>query len=396
MQNNSVLRLSTCFIVLTAILSLAGCDTSKKNTSTTKQAQIPEVNIVTLQPQPLTLHTQLPGRTSAYRVAEVRPQVGGIVIKRLFKEGSDVKAGQMLYQIDPASYNASLASAKATLERAKATEATARIKADRYRDLLKTKGVSQQDFDDAEALWKEAVADISSAKAAVDTAQINLAYTKVTSPISGRIGKSTVTEGALVTAQQTTALTTIQQLDPLYVDVSQSSTELLKLKKALTDGQLESAGPQEAKVKLLLDDGAYYTENGKLQFSDVTVDESTGSVTVRAIFPNHDQQLLPGMFVRAELGEATLKDALLVPQLAVSHDPRGNATVLVVNAQDQVEQKAFTTTRNVDNNWLVKDGLNAGDRIIVNGTQKVQPGMKINVKNVDPASLVTASLNNKQ
>ncbi len=396
MQNNSVSRLSTCFILLTTILSLTGCDASKEKTPTAKQGQIPEVNIVTLQPQPLTLHSQLPGRTSAYRVAEVRPQVSGIVIKRLFKEGSDVKAGQTLYQIDPASYNASLASAKATLERAKATEATARIKAERYRDLLKTKGVSQQDFDDAQALWKEAAADISSAKAAVDTAQINLAYTKVTSPISGRIGKSTITEGALVTAQQTTALTTIQQLDPLYVDVSQSSTDLLKLKQALTDGQLESAGPQEAKVKLLLDDGSYYTENGKLQFSDVTVDESTGSVTVRAIFPNHDQQLLPGMFVRAELGEATLKDALLVPQLAVSHDPRGNATVLVVNAQDQVEQKAFTTTRSVDNNWLVKDGLNAGDRIIVNGAQKVQPGMKINAKNVDPASLVTASLNTKQ
>ena len=180
------------------------------------------------------------------------------------------------------------------------------------------------------------------------------------------------------------------------MDVSQSSTDLLNLKQALTNGQLESAGPQEAKVKLLLDDGAYYTENGKLQFSDVTVDESTGSVTVRAIFPNHAQQLLPGMFVRAELGEATLKDALLVPQLAVSHDPRGNATVLVANAQDQVEQKAFTTTRSLDNNWLVKDGLKAGDRIIVNGAQKVQPGMKINVKNVDPASLVTASLNNKQ
>nr|WP_321269877.1 efflux RND transporter periplasmic adaptor subunit [uncultured Tolumonas sp.] len=396
MQNHSVSRLSTCFILLTTILSLTGCDASKEKTPTAKQGQIPEVNIVTLQPQPLTLHSQLPGRTSAYRVAEVRPQVSGIVIKRLFKEGSDVKAGQTLYQIDPASYNASLASAKATLERAKATEATARIKAERYRDLLKTKGVSQQDFDDAQALWKEAAADISSAKAAVDTAQINLAYTKVTSPISGRIGKSTITEGALVTAQQTTALTTIQQLDPLYVDVSQSSTDLLKLKKALTDGQLESTGPQEAKVKLLLDDGAYYTENGKLQFSDVTVDESTGSVTIRAIFPNHDQQLLPGMFVRAELGEATLQDALLVPQLAVSHDPRGNATVLVVNAQDQVEQKAFTTTRSVENNWLVKDGLNAGDRIVVNGAQKVQPGMKINTKNVDPASLVTASLNTKQ
>jgi membrane fusion protein (multidrug efflux system) len=317
-------------------------------------------------------------------------------VKRLFKEGSDVKAGQTLYQIDPASYNASLASAKATLARANATEATARIKADRYRDLLKTRGVSQQDFDDAEALWKEAVADISSAKAAVDTAQINLAYTKIVSPISGRIGKSSVTEGALVTAQQTTALTTVQQLDPLYVDVSQSSGDLLKLKKALSDGQLETSGAQEAKVKLLLDDASYYAENGKLQFSDVTVDASTGSVTVRAIFPNHEEQLLPGMFVRAELSEATVKEALLVPQLAVSHDPRGNATVLVVNANGQVEQKSFETARSINNSWLVKSGLAAGEHIIVNGAQKVRVGMKVNAKDVDSASLLTASQTPKQ
>ena len=215
-------------------------------------------------------------------------------------------------------------------------------------------------------------------------------------PISGRIGKSTVTEGALVTAQQTTALTTVQQLDPLYVDVSQSSNELLKLKKALAEGQLEKAGPQEAKVKLLLEDGSYYTESGKLQFSDVTVDEGTGSVTVRAIFANSELQLLPGMFVRAELTEATLKDALLVPQLAVSHDPRGKATVLVVNAQDQVEQKAFETARSIENNWLVKDGLNAGDRIIVNGAQKVKAGMKVSAKTVDVASLTVANPATKQ
>ncbi len=237
---------------------------------------------------------------------------------------------------------------------------------------------------------------MSSAKAAMDTARINLEYTQVKAPISGRIGKSGITEGALVTAQQTTALTTIQQLDPLYVDVSQSSTELLNLKKALAEGQLEKTGPQEAKVKLLLDDGSYYAENGKLQFSDVTVDEGTGSVTVRAIFANKDLQLLPGMFVRAELSEATLKEALLVPQLAVSHDPRGNATVLVVNAQDQVEQKAFETVRSINNNWLVKNGLQAGDRIVVNGAQKVKAGMKVQAKIVDAASLVTTSPATKQ
>ena len=395
MQHYSTLFRATSFALLTTTMFLAGCNPSADQASAAKM-QAPEVNVIALQPQELTLHTQLPGRTSAYRVAEVRPQVGGIVIKRLFREGSDVKAGQTLYQIDPATYEASLASAKAAWERAKASEAIARIKAERYRSLIKTKGVSQQDYDDAEASWKQTVADVASAKAAMDTARINLEYTQVKAPISGRIGKSGITEGALVTAQQTTALTTIQQLNPLYVDVSQSSTELLKLKKALAEGQLEKTGPQEAKVKLLLDDGSYYSENGKLQFSDVTVDEGTGSVTVRAIFANKEQQLLPGMFVRAELSEATIKEALLVPQLAVSHDPKGNATVMVVNDQEQVEQKAFETVRSIDNNWLVKTGLKAGDRILVNGTQKVQAGMKVTAKVVDPATLNTSAQTPKQ
>jgi membrane fusion protein (multidrug efflux system) len=393
MPNPVYFRPSTCFILLAVALSLAGCDTSKDKAQMLAPTQTPEVNVITLQPQELTLHTQLPGRTSAFRVAEVRPQVGGIVVKRLFREGSDVKAGQTLYQIDPATYEASLASAKAAYARAQASETTAKIKAERYRDLNKTNGVSRQDYDDAEALWKEAVADVASAKAAVDTARINLEYTKVKSPISGRIGKSTITEGALVTAQQTTALTTIQQLDPLYVDVSQSSSELLKLKKALTDGQLEKTGPQEAKVTLLQEDGSYYAESGKLQFSDVTVDAGTGSVTVRAIFNNHQNQLLPGMFVRAELSEASVKDALLIPQLAVSHDPKGNATVLLVNAEGNIEQRSFETERAVNNAWLVRSGVKAGERIVVNGTQKVQVGMPVNAKEIDSASFTTASTN---
>ena len=382
--------------LLTATLLLAGCKPSAEQNQAPADMPAPEVNVITLQPQTLTLHTQLPGRTSAFRVAEVRPQVGGIIIKRFFREGSDVKAGQVLYQIDPATYEASLASAKASWERAQASEAIARLKAERYRNLSKTNGVSRQENDDAEASWKQAIADVASAKAAVDTAKINVEYTKLKAPISGRIGKSTVTEGALVTAQQTTALTTIQQLDPLYVDVSQSSSELLKLKKALSDGQLEKTGPQEAKVQLLMEDGSRYSESGKLQFSDVTVDEGTGSVTVRAIFANHDQQLLPGMFVRAELGEASVKDALLVPQLAVSHDPRGKATVLVVNAQGQVEQKAFETARSVNNSWLIKDGLSAGDQVIVNGSQKVQVGMKVKATPVDIATLTTNTPTAKQ
>lgn len=396
MSHHPTLFRATPIALLTATLLLAGCKPSAEQNQAPVNMPAPEVNVITLQPQTLTLHTQLPGRTSAFRVAEVRPQVGGIIIKRFFREGSDVKAGQVLYQIDPATYEASLASAKASWERAQASEAIARLKAERYRNLSKTNGVSRQENDDAEASWKQAIADVASAKAAVDTAKINVEYTKLKAPISGRIGKSTVTEGALVTAQQTTALTTIQQLDPLYVDVSQSSSDLLKLKKALADGQLEKAGPQEAKVQLLMEDGSRYGESGKLQFSDVTVDEGTGSVTVRAIFANHDQQLLPGMFVRAELGEASVKDALLVPQLAVSHDPRGKATVLVVNAQGQVEQKAFETARSVNNSWLIKDGLSAGDQVIVNGSQKVQVGMKVKATPVDIATLTTNTPTAKQ
>lgn len=377
--------------ILSTSLMLAGCKPANEQAQTAAQRPAQEVDVITLKGQSITLQTQLSGRTSAYRVAEVRPQVSGIVLKRLYTEGSDVKAGQVLYQIDPATYEASLASAKATYERAVATEKSARIKAERYKSLLQTKGVSQQDFDDAEATWQQAKADVASAKAAIDTARINLNYTKVTAPISGRIGKSTVTEGALVTAQQTTALTTIQQLDPIYVDVSQSSSDMLRLKKALASGQLEKVDEKSAKVTLMFDDGSHYAESGKLQFSDVTVDEGTGSVTLRAIFPNKNQDLLPGMFVRAELGEATLNDAIVIPQLAVSRDPKGNATAWVVNAQGQAEQRAFETARSVGNNWLVKDGLKAGDKVIVNGSLKVRAGMPVSAKEVDAASLDTAS-----
>lgn len=382
LYRSSLLKLTAIAIVTSALVS--GCNKSEQQQA---QTTAPEVDVVTLQTQPLTLHTELPGRTSAYRIAEVRPQVGGIVLKRLFKEGSDVKAGQVLYQIDPATYEASLASAKATLEHDIASEKTARIKADRYRDLLKNRGVSQQDYDDADATWKEAVADIASAKAAVKTAQINLDYTKIRAPISGRIGKSSITDGALVTAQQTTVLATIQQLDPMYVDVSQSSTDLMALKKAMEAGQLEKADATSAKVNLLMNDGTTYADPGKLEFTDITVDEGTGSVTLRAIFPNHHMDLLPGTFVRAQLSQATLKDAVLVPQKAVSHDPRGNATVYVVNAKNLVEQKTFTTVQTIGSSWLVKSGLQAGDRVIVSGTQKVRAGTPATAKEVSADSL---------
>lgn len=384
----------TISIFSTSML-LAGCNPSAEQAQAGAQQPAQEVDVITLKSQSVTLHTQLPGRTSAYRVAEVRPQVGGIILKRRFNEGSDVKAGQVLYQIDPATYEANLASAKATHERAIATEKSARIRAERYRSLIKTKGVSQQDYDDAEATWQQAKADVASAKAAIDTARINLNYTKVTAPISGRIGKSTVTEGALVTAQQTTALTTIQQLDPIYVDVSQSSGDMLKLKKALDSGQLEKIDEKSAKVTLLFDDGSSYADSGKLQFSDVTVDEGTGSVTVRAIFSNKNNDLLPGMFVRAELGEATLNNAILVPQSAVSRDPKGNATIWVVNDKGQAEPRAFETARTFGNNWLVQSGLNVGDKIIVNGTLKVRAGMPVSAKEVDVAASDATSAANQ-
>lgn len=385
-------RITGVAMFTTSVL-LAGCKPSAEQQAKGPAAMTQEVDVITLKTEPVTLHTQLPGRTNAFRVAEVRPQVGGIVLKRMFKEGSDVKAGQVLYQIDPASYEASLASAKATYEKAVATEKSARIKAERYKSLIKNRGVSQQDYDDAEATWQQASADVVSAKAAIDTAKINLNYTKVTAPISGRIGKSSVTEGALVTAQQTTALTTVQQLDPIYVDVSQSSGDLLRLKKALDSGQLEKVDSKTAKVSLLFDDASKYADSGKLQFSDVTVDEGTGTVTLRAIFPNKNQDLLPGMFVRAELSEASKNDALLVPQLAVSRDPKGDATIWIVNDKGQAEQKTFETSRTVGNYWLVKSGLKAGDKIIVNGVQKIRAGMPVSAKNVDENSLTAASAN---
>lgn len=382
LYRSSLLKLTTVALLTTAIVS--GCNQSEQQQT---QTTTPSVDVVTLKAQPLTLHTELPGRTSAYRVAQVRPQVGGIVLKRLFKEGSDVKVGQVLYQIDPSTYEASLASAKATYDHDVASEKIARLKAERYRDLLKNKGVSQQDYDDADASWKEAVADVALAKAAVRTAQINLDYTKVRAPISGRIGKSSITEGALVTAEQTTVLATIQQLDPMYVDVSQSSNEMMALKKAMEAGLLEKADAKAAKVHLLMSDGTMYGETGRLEFSDITVDEGTGSVTLRALFPNHNMDLLPGNFVRAQLTQATLKDAILVPQKAVSHDPRGNASVYIVNAQNVAEQKTFETLQTVNNSWLVKSGLNAGDRVIVNGTQKVSLGKPVSAHEVSADSL---------
>ncbi|MBF0525684.1 MAG: efflux RND transporter periplasmic adaptor subunit [Deltaproteobacteria bacterium] len=320
---------------------------------------------------------ELPGRTSAYLIAEVRPQVGGIIQKRLFKEGSDVKAGQVLYQIDPATYQAAYNSAKAALAKSEANVIPARLRTDRYKELVGINAVSRQDYDDASAVLKQAEADVAAKKADVDTARINLAYTHVSAPISGRIGRSAVTTGALVTAGQASPLATIQQLDPIYVDVTQSSADMLRLKRDLAGGAITHDAEGQAKAGLLLEDGTSYPLPGKLKFSEVTVDQSTGSVTLRTVFPNPNDLLLPGMYVRAVIEEGSKEQALLVPQRGVTRDPAGNATALVVGEGDKVEQRKLKVARALGDRWLISDGLKPGDRLIVEGLQKAQPGVVV-------------------
>lgn len=361
--------------VLSGALILTAC--GKKQAPAGPPQGPPEVGIVEIRPERVALTTELSGRTSAHLTAEVRPQVSGIVQKRVFTEGSDVKAGQLLYQIDPASYQAAYASAKAALARAEANVIPARLKAERYKDLVALKAVSQQDYDDAHAALKQAEADVASTKAAVETARINLAYTRVTAPISGRIGRSTVTDGALVTANQPTALATIQQLSQMYVDVTQSTSEMLRLKQNLASGLLKHSGADQARVKLILENGSDYPLPGTLKFSEVTVDQSTGSITLRAVFPNPKMILLPGMFVRAILEEGISEQAILVPQRGVTRNPAGNAMVMVVGAGDKVEPRVIKADRTVGDKWLVSEGLKAGDRVIVEGLQKARPGTPV-------------------
>lgn len=371
-----ILQVSVMGALLVGLL-LTGCGKKQAAGGAAQQAAPPEVGVVTVQPQRVSLTTELPGRTSPHLIAEVRPQVSGIILKRVFTEGSDVKAGQVLYQIDPATYQAAHASAKAALAKAEANLASIRLKAGRYKDLVKIKAVSQQDYDDADAALKQAEADVASTKAAVETARINLAYTRVTAPISGRIGRSTVTDGALVTGNQATALATIQQLSSMYVDVTQSSAQLLSLKQNLASGLLKNSAATQARVKLVLEDGSAYPLPGTLKFSEVTVDQSTGSVTLRAVFPNPKQTLLPGMFVRAILEEGVSEGAILVPQRGVTRNQKGEATVMVVGAEEKVEPRVITVARTVGDNWLVSEGLKSGDRVILEGTQRARPGTPV-------------------
>ncbi len=363
--------------VLTGIfllsLLLAGCG-EQKAAGGSPQSGPAEVGVFVVEPQCLTITSELPGRTSAYLIAEVRPQVGGIIQKRLFAEGADVKAGEVLYQIDAASYKAAYSSAKAALSKSEAVLETNRSKAGRYKQLLPIKAVSQQDCEEMAGLAKQAEADVESNKAALETARINLDYTRVTSPISGRVGRSSVTTGALVTASQNSPLCTVQQLDPIYVDLTQSSTEMLRLRQNLADGQLKSNGIKAAKTRLLLEDGTPYPREGTLKFSEVTVDQSTGSITLRAVFPNPEHLLLPGMYVRAVIEQGVNEQAILVPQQGVARDPKGKATALVVGDDGKVEQRAIRIARAEGDKWLVSEGLKPGDRVIVDGLQKVGPG----------------------
>ena len=367
-------RISLFFSLLIAVVLLSAC--RQENPKTIAPGPM-EVDILTIKQQLVNLTVELPGRTAAYRIAEVRPQVGGIIKKRLFTEGSEVKAGQLLYQIDPDTYQARFDSAKAALAKADALEHSARLKAERYRTLVQTKAVSDQDQVEMEANWKQAVADVAAAKAAVDSARINLDYTKLTAPISGRIGRSTVTEGALVTAEQATALATIQQLDPLYVDLNQSSTEMLNLKKELASEQTQHLEKSQSRVKVLFEDGAEYSQPGTLEFSDVTVNQTTGTVILRAIVANPDQRLLPGMFVRARIDKGQRPNAILVPAVSISRNSKGQPMVMLVNKESVVEARIIQTGQNIGDQVLVTEGLSEGEQVIVAGLQKIKPGVSV-------------------
>jgi len=413
------LKWRVVLMVLSGGLLLAGCDRGQKPPP--RRHVIPEVSVVTVKTQKVVLTTELPGRTTPFRIAEIRPQVSGLILKRLFREGSDVKAGQILYQIDPAPFQAALDSAKANLDVARKTADRARAaltagianvarlqatlklaltNRQRFEEAFKSRSVSANQRDQAvtnanvakatlrsaeakvesdRAAIASAGAAIQQAEAAVKTARINLGYTKVTAPISGRIGRSSVTEGAIVTAYQPTPLATIQQLDPIYVDVPQSTTELLRLKRSLKNGRLNHDGKNRNKVKLILEDGTTYPLKGTLQFSDVTVDPTTGSVILRMVFPNPKRVLLPGMFVRAVVKEGVDEQAILVPQQGVARDRKGNPFSLIVDTRGKVRARMLTLGRAIGDKWLVSSGLAPGDRVIVEGLQMVRPGMAVKV-----------------
>lgn len=376
----------TCAVALAGLL--AACSGQKEGAPPPGAGMPPpEVSIVTLAPQAVTLSRELPGRTVPYLVAEVRPQATGIVKERLFVEGALVKAGQPLYQLDDALYRAEAASARAALARAEATLNTATLNAKRSVELLKIEAVSRQDDENAQAARQQAEADVAAARAVLDRAQINLAYARIASPISGRIGKSSVTPGALLTANQEAALATVQQLDPMYVDVTQSSSELLELRRQLASGRMKAAN---IPVEIVLEDGSRHAHKGKLAFSETTVDPATGSYTLRIVVPNPDQVLLPGIYIRAVVGSGTRENAILAPQRAITRDPKGDAFAMVLDAEGKVQMRPLKVSQTVGDQWLVEEGLAAGDRVIVEGLQKIRPGMPAKVAQ-PPAPAATAA-----
>ena len=372
-------KLTVALAAVWGCAMLAACSESK---SAPNRAPV-EVGVVTLAAQPLTLSTELAGRTSAYLVAQIRPQVGGILQRRVFTEGATVKAGELLYQIDPASYQAAYDSAKASVARAEATLNAARLKAKRQGELLAIEAISAQDHEDAQAAWQQAQADLAAALAAQQTARINLDHTRIVSPIGGRIEASSVTSGALLTANQETALTTVQQLDPIYVDIPQSSAEVLQLRQALASGKLSTSGGNAVRIQLRLEDGSIYPHQGKLEFSGVTVNTTTGAVTLRALVPNPQQLLMPGMYIRARLEQGVDPQALLVPQQGIGRDHAGRATALVVLPDGKVDLRNVTVAEVVAQSWRVTSGLAAGERVIVEGSSKVQPGQIVHSIAVD-------------
>lgn len=380
-------RSLTRFALLLVALGvgLVGCG---KDQAGGPQRPAPEVGFITVQPQPLVLQSELAGRTRPYLMSDVRPQVSGIIKSRRFEEGSQVKAGEVLYEIDPAPYEAAVAEAKAALANAKAAVDAARLKDQRYSELLAIEGVSQQEADDAKTAHAQAVAQVAQMQATLASAQINLEYTRVRAPISGRIGISSVTPGALVTANQETALATIRTLDPIYVDMTQSSAELLKLRRLMGETGMKSG---HAKVHLKLEDGSAYRHSGSMKFAEVAVDVSTGSVTLRAEFPNPDGVLLPGMYVRAVLDQATSAHAILAPQQGVTRDLKGNATALVVTADNKVEQRTLVAERAIGDRWLISQGLEIGDRLIVEGTNKIRVGDTVNPVDVGAGAKAAAA-----
>ena len=374
-------QVAALFALISAIFLLGGC--GPRGPRGPQQMGPPEVSVVAMNTERVVLTTELPGRTAAYRTAEIRPQVNGLILKRAFKEGADVHAGDLLYQIDPAPYQAAFDQAKAVVSMAEANLPAARSREERFKKLVESHAVGQQDYDDALAALRRLEGQLGVSKAAMESAQINLSYTPIKAPISGRIGRSRVTEGALVTAYQPVPLATIQQLDPIYVDVPKSTVEMLRLRRRLTEGQLSHDGENQSKVEIIQEDGTPYPLEGTLAFRDITVDPSTGSVILRVVVPNPDGMLLPGMFVRAILKEGVNDAAILVPQQCVSRNRKGMPFVMVVGDDGTVAMKMLTLDRSVGDKWLVSSGLNLGDQVIIEGLQRVRPGTPVKVVPLD-------------